>query len=1029
MQLRSGHSAMKMSRVVLKQLSIGAVVALCVSCGGGSVGQGSSSSVSSPMSSAISVTPISSAKSSVVSASSKPNSSLAISSTMSSLVVVSSQSSQSPMSRSSQTSLLSSVSSAMMSSKSSSMPTTGNLPPIAQADLLLVEQNKALQFDYLTANDTDPDKDTLNVSIATQPANGQVIQGSGNQLTYTPKTGFVGDDSFNYTVSDGRGGSATAAVTLSVNATVDHNALRNRLMSGVTSLSNAETRGYMAAFGPTSVQLGNFTNTNTPMAVASTLGSGRVVALAGLHWLNIDKTADGNMPQFYRNVLSWLANSTNKNIKIVVANVFAANWLKTEGYTNVVVTDNYGPEVSNAAVLIAWLGPDATDAQVSAVNNFLKNGGGAFLVEFGDGYQGYTNWWKRALPNVGTNRLLRKTGIVYGPGWNSAGVSASTPKDVSEDDLVSLLNFPERFTEADKSRLGEQLNSVFAALPSSDTLLARLNQGFNQRIATITPTPQSPIKSAFEKTLLNREADLLAALPPEKITAHRAAEALYGKIPASAARVKNQSVTINGNWSGWASTGLYVPPGELVTVRVPASLVGKGYNIRINGHTSNLSMDNDDWQKMPRGVHGVFPINSATVNVANPYGGALYIDLLEEANGKKHTLGKITISVDGALMAPYFVLGETTDAEWNSTIRNYPAPYAELVSDHLVLSVPSSMIRSLSNPTALTTYWKDFVAFQDWVGATEDHRTGPDRINYDVQICCGYLHAGYPIQGPAGVESSVNLLNFNTLMATGEWGYFHEMGHEKQDEANIWGGSWGGNSFTFDGDVEVTVNIFASAALEKMVPMTTASDWGYSAHHDETLKKSKATINDATKPKFEQKDPYPFYFSLADGFGWETYRKVLGSYVTDHLTNTAAIPKNNQEKKDQWLARWSQLSGYNMIEYFVNRWGLEVSQSAKDKVTAMNLPNWLPATTNIKHFSVAAGTEKRLDFSTTGLTLDGKATFVRVIDGENHTLTSAGNGIYNYKAIPGFTGIDTIKVVYKSEVGNEVTTVIYVQVK
>jgi Bacterial Ig domain/Domain of unknown function DUF11 len=67
------------------------------------------------------------------------------------------------------------------------------------------------------ANDTDPNGDPLTVSAVTQPANGTVqITGGGQNVTYTPPSGFSGAATFTYTVSDGNSGSATANVTVTV---------------------------------------------------------------------------------------------------------------------------------------------------------------------------------------------------------------------------------------------------------------------------------------------------------------------------------------------------------------------------------------------------------------------------------------------------------------------------------------------------------------------------------------------------------------------------------------------------------------------------------------------------------------------------------------------------------------------------------------------------------------------------------------------------------------------------------------------
>jgi YD repeat-containing protein len=74
-------------------------------------------------------------------------------------------------------------------------------------------------------NDTDPDNDLLVISGATNGAAGTVSVGPGGaSLSYTftgipPAAGASTTDSFTYTVSDGRGGSATAIVNMTISTT------------------------------------------------------------------------------------------------------------------------------------------------------------------------------------------------------------------------------------------------------------------------------------------------------------------------------------------------------------------------------------------------------------------------------------------------------------------------------------------------------------------------------------------------------------------------------------------------------------------------------------------------------------------------------------------------------------------------------------------------------------------------------------------------------------------------------------------
>ena len=69
-------------------------------------------------------------------------------------------------------------------------------------------------------NDTDVNGDSLTASMVTQPAHGTLSLAADGSFTYTPNTGFSGEDSFTYTASDGTTNSINATVTITVSPTV-----------------------------------------------------------------------------------------------------------------------------------------------------------------------------------------------------------------------------------------------------------------------------------------------------------------------------------------------------------------------------------------------------------------------------------------------------------------------------------------------------------------------------------------------------------------------------------------------------------------------------------------------------------------------------------------------------------------------------------------------------------------------------------------------------------------------------------------
>ncbi|MDR5591991.1 Ig-like domain-containing protein, partial [Christiangramia sp. SM2212] len=93
-----------------------------------------------------------------------------------------------------------------------------NDAPVANDDSAETDQDVPVEIAVLD-NDTDLDGDELTVVSVTDPENGSVVINEDGTVTYTPNDSFTGEDVFEYTISDGNGGTDTAVVTITVNDT------------------------------------------------------------------------------------------------------------------------------------------------------------------------------------------------------------------------------------------------------------------------------------------------------------------------------------------------------------------------------------------------------------------------------------------------------------------------------------------------------------------------------------------------------------------------------------------------------------------------------------------------------------------------------------------------------------------------------------------------------------------------------------------------------------------------------------------
>jgi len=94
---------------------------------------------------------------------------------------------------------------------------TLNTLPVAVDDSAFANENTAQNINVI-ANDTDADGDALIIEAGsvTNPSNGTATRLDNVTVQYTPDAGFSGVDTFDYTVSDGNGGTDIGTVTVTV---------------------------------------------------------------------------------------------------------------------------------------------------------------------------------------------------------------------------------------------------------------------------------------------------------------------------------------------------------------------------------------------------------------------------------------------------------------------------------------------------------------------------------------------------------------------------------------------------------------------------------------------------------------------------------------------------------------------------------------------------------------------------------------------------------------------------------------------
>src|SRR5690606_22041321 len=91
-----------------------------------------------------------------------------------------------------------------------------NRPPVAVDDTARVFKRDYVEINVLH-NDSDPDGDALTVTgILNSSGRADISINTDGTVLYVPIPGYVGPDSFEYEISDGRGGTSRATVQVTI---------------------------------------------------------------------------------------------------------------------------------------------------------------------------------------------------------------------------------------------------------------------------------------------------------------------------------------------------------------------------------------------------------------------------------------------------------------------------------------------------------------------------------------------------------------------------------------------------------------------------------------------------------------------------------------------------------------------------------------------------------------------------------------------------------------------------------------------
>jgi len=557
--------------------------------------------------------------------------------------------------------------------------------------------------------------------------------------------------------------------------------------------------------------------------------------------------------------------------------------------------------------------------EIEFLRQHVKQGGGILISGIGWAWKTYMSKGKSLDSEFKGNQLINHFGLTY----TDESIRMPSNKELTFNKSPSLelnLNHTFKLLKDDPSAKSIPASSLFHIEKAIHGLASKGNSWMDSFMNWLHAQQSKGLNDfstpVAKKQILKRLTTLahlkhLKSAPAQDIKAHPSVNNFPG-VPDTPYQLIRKTVNVNPRHHGWISTGTYAVAGEPIKIGLPPSLLNK-VSCRIGAHKDSLK-HLDKWKRFPE-ITLQQKLTQKTNTLNSAFGGLVYL-VFDKSVEKK----LFNIPISNIIEAPLYVHGKTDLKEWNSTIKNFPAPWGEVTSNKIAITVPSQHLKKLTKPDQLMNTWDQILDLCADLAQIPTDRERPERIVCDKQISAGYMHSGYPIM--TWMDQEKNLIDQQNLL-DGNWGFYHELGHNHQKK-----------SWTFEGTTEVTCNLFSLYVFEKLCGIPSKS-----------YKRTSGKIRDLRvkhyieKPNYElwKKNPWlalDMYVMLQQEFGWEPFKNIFKHYED---LEKPKHPKTDLKRREQWMILFSNQVQRNLGPFFKS-WGFELSSEAYQAIST--LPTW-----------------------------------------------------------------------------------------
>ncbi|SDC02495.1 M60 family metallopeptidase [Niabella drilacis] len=684
-----------------------------------------------------------------------------------------------------------------------------------------------------------------------------------------------------------------------------------------------------------------------PAIISSRIGKGKLLIIGSGAYLNSSLLNSTGVQQFLLNVLSWAGQNRNTNVGLIGSLQAFQNWLTSKNYSSSLLANGAIPSGTS----LLFCNTDITHKeQLQKIRAFVEAGGCFVLASplFG-----------RSQADGGSKHTLHLQTLLYAadlfhvtnfpdPAANNNQLTLDTVprylnirhiiEDIRNNNYANYIIERSDIVAATILSLAVNTRDSVSSSAVYDTIMHLFN--LQDTANLILPGAMTPLfKSDWKKYLGYQMQSAYRATLAEKDPGYINPEAknFPGPVAPLAQKVtKEIIITPYSNNSSlaepapsfkrWYSTGLYAPAGARVTIKIARKDIPRRLAVQIGAHSDQL-FELDMVSRCPYDLTASTDLEKDTTTVHSSFGGLIYIKIPDTDGG-----APLCITISGAVNAPYFQLGKTTRASWQQTIRNYPAPWAEIASDKLILTVPSSRIRNLEDPRKLMLLWDSIMDADADLAAIPRKRKHPERIVVDRNVAYAYMYTTLERITVPDDESCKLMLDADLLRKKGSWGHFHELGHRHQ--------FWGIDHSELS---EVTVNLYTMYVFDKVL--------GKGLYNHKNIS-SRAAVREMIRwylqsgKTYEEmsRDPFLYlsvFIPIIDEMGWQPILNLHKNFraILNATPDRSKLEADNNTRRNSFYKALCTATHKDLTRYFA-LFRIPVSEEVKKE--AALYPAWLP---------------------------------------------------------------------------------------